>query len=199
MARISSTPMSLESSMKIGALASFSTAFSTLGQRSPRTFPFRSSSLDTLAWEAMKRWASSVSDISSEKSATGTPWSMAAFSAMFVASVDLPIEGRAASTIRLPGWKPPVSASRSGKPEGVPVSPTSVRESSSSLSISAWSTASSDRISAVPPSCPMRKSAASARSISSRGSPRCESTAVWISRVVLSTARRRASSRTIRA
>ena len=45
---------------------------------------------------------------------------------MFVAGALLPIEGRAASTIRLPGWKPPVSASRSVKPDGVPVSPTSV-------------------------------------------------------------------------
>ena len=71
---------------------------------------------------------------------------------MFVASVDLPIDGRAASTIRLPGWKPPVSWSRSVKPDGVPVRPTSLRESSSSLSISSWSTTSSVRISAVPPS-----------------------------------------------
>ena len=72
---------------------------------------------------------------------------MAAFSAMLVARVDFPIEGRAASTIRLPGWKPPVRSSRSEKPEGVPVRPTSLRESSSSLSISSWRTASIARIS----------------------------------------------------
>ena len=41
LARISSTPMSLESSMKIGAAASFSTARSTLGQRSALTRPLR--------------------------------------------------------------------------------------------------------------------------------------------------------------
>ena len=44
--------MSLESSMKIGARASFSTAFRTFGQRSALTRPFRSSSLEILAWEA---------------------------------------------------------------------------------------------------------------------------------------------------
>jgi hypothetical protein len=55
LARISSTPMSLESSMKIGAAASRSTARSTFGQRSALTRPLRSSSLETLAWEAMNR------------------------------------------------------------------------------------------------------------------------------------------------
>jgi hypothetical protein len=35
---------------------------------------------------------------------------------MFVTSADLPIDGRAARTMRLPGWKPPVIASRSAKP-----------------------------------------------------------------------------------
>ena len=69
---------------------------------------------------------------------------------MFVASALFPSTGRAASTIRLPGWNPPVSASRSVKPDGVPVSPTSVFDSSSSLSISSWRIASSERISDVP-------------------------------------------------
>ena len=69
----------------------------------------------------MKRWASSISDISSEKKATGFRCLMATFSAMSQTSVDLPIAGRAAITIRLPGWKPPVLSSRSRKPDGVPV------------------------------------------------------------------------------
>ena len=199
MARISSTPMSLESSMKIGAAASFSTARSTFGQRSALTRPLRSSSLDTLACEAMKRCASSVSDISSENRATGLPWSIAAFSAMLVASVLLPIEGRAASTIRLPGWKPPVRSSMSANPEGVPVRPMSERDSSSSLSISSWRTASIVRISAMPPSWPILKRAASARSIRSRGSPRWARTSAWMWRVVSRMPRMRASSRTMRA
>ncbi len=99
--------------MKIGERASFSVACSTFGQRSALTRPLRSDSPLIFAREAMKRWASSPSDISSENSATALPWSTAAFSAMQVASVDLPIAGRAASTIRLPGWKPPVMSSRS--------------------------------------------------------------------------------------
>ena len=76
------------------------------------------------ACEAMKRWASSASDISRLNSATGRGWSLssATFSAMFVTSADLPIDGRAARTMRLPGWKPPVISSRSAKPDGVPVS-----------------------------------------------------------------------------
>src|SRR5881628_2958251 len=69
----------------------------------------------------MKRWASSVSDISSENRATGLPYSTAAFSATLITNADFPIEGLAASTIRLPGWRPPVSSSRSLKPVGVPV------------------------------------------------------------------------------
>ena len=70
----------------------------------------------------MKRWASSVSDISSEKNATGRFAFQATFSAMLQTRLDLPIAGRAARTIRLPGWKPPVSSSSLRKPEGVPVS-----------------------------------------------------------------------------
>ena len=37
------------------------------------------------------------------------------------ASADFPIDGRAATMIRLPGWNPDVSRSRSRKPDGVPV------------------------------------------------------------------------------
>ncbi len=68
-------------------------AFTTFGQRSAFTRPLRRSSPFSFAWEAMKRCASSVSDISSENSATGRSWSIAAFSAMFVTSADLPIDG----------------------------------------------------------------------------------------------------------
>ena len=138
-------------------------------------------------------------DDSSENRATGLSCSMAAFSAMLVASVLLPIEGRAASTIRLPGWNPPVRSSMSLKPDGVPVRPMSLRESSSSLSISSWRTASIVRISAMPPSWPILKRAASARSIRSRGSPRWARTSAWMWRVVSRMPRMRASSRTMRA
>ena len=72
-ARSSMTPMSLESSMNSGAAYSFSVALTTFGQRSGRTRPFRRSSPLSLASAAMKRCASSVSDISSENSATPRP------------------------------------------------------------------------------------------------------------------------------
>ena len=95
-----------------------------------------------VAWLAMKRWASSASLISRLNSATGRgrSWCSATFSAMFVTSADLPIDGRAARMIRLPGWKPPVISSRSPKPDGVPVSEMPSRESFCHLSISTSST-----------------------------------------------------------
>ena len=40
-------------------------------------------------------------------------WRTAMFAAMQSASADFPIDGRAAMMIRLPGWKPEVSRSRS--------------------------------------------------------------------------------------
>ena len=111
-----------------------------LGARGPCAAPRRL----IRACEATKRCASSASDISSENSATGLPCSIAAFSAMFVTSADLPIEGRAAMMIRLPGWKPPVISSRSLKPDGVPVSAVCSRERRWSLSSSSCSTSSID-------------------------------------------------------
>ena len=133
------------------------------------------------AWEAMKRWASSVSDISRLNSATGLPWLMAAFSAMLVTRQLLPIDGRAAITIRLPGWRPPVIASRSANPVGVPVSGApSDRELVELVELvveqreierkswlrSPWATSSIDR---------------SARSTISRAGSRWSSTLDWIS------------------
>jgi hypothetical protein len=56
----------------------------------------------------MKRWASSISDISSENRATGLFCFSATFSAMLQTIDDFPIAGLAAITIRLPDWKPPV-------------------------------------------------------------------------------------------
>jgi AcrR family transcriptional regulator len=49
------------------------------------------------------------------------PSMTATFAAMQSASADFPMLGRAATTIRLPGWKPDVIRSRSRKPEGTPV------------------------------------------------------------------------------
>ena len=81
--------------------------------RSARPGPCAACRPGMRAWLAMKRCASSVSDISSENSATGRPCLTATFSAMLATSALLPIEGRAASTIRFDFWKPPVMSSRS--------------------------------------------------------------------------------------
>ena len=63
--------MSEESSIHSGACSSAWQAFTTFGQSSRATWPLRSLSPGIRAWLATKRWASSVSDISSENSATG--------------------------------------------------------------------------------------------------------------------------------
>ena len=81
-ARSSRIPMSDESSTYSGASDSRWQASRIFGQRFSATRPLRSSSPRMRACEATKRCASSASDISSENSATGLPWSSAAFSAM---------------------------------------------------------------------------------------------------------------------
>ena len=109
LARTSSTPVSLESSIHRGASDRRWQAERIFGQRFSATRPLRSSSPRMRAWDATKRCASSDSDISSENSATGlgllvgSPTPSTAFSAMLATSADFPIEGRAATMIRLPG------------------------------------------------------------------------------------------------
>ena len=135
------------------------------------TCPLRRRSEEIRAREAMKRCASSVSDISSEKKATGRFAFHATFSAMLQTRLDLPIAGRAAITIRLPGWKPPVMSSSLRKPDGVPVICVSPLASFSSRSVS-WTRMSPSELKS--PACSARatlKSSFSACSTSSWGSP----------------------------
>ena len=101
-ARTSRTESSEESSMNNGELARRLEAARIFAQRLSGTLPLRRSSPLMDAWDAMKRWASSDSDISSEKSATAFPFSSAACSAKFAIRADLPMDGRAARMIRLP-------------------------------------------------------------------------------------------------
>ena len=75
----------------------------------------------TLASLHIRRWVTSDFDISSVNSATGMFCRTARFAAMQSASADFPMLGRAATMIRLPGWKPEVSLSSSRKPDGTPV------------------------------------------------------------------------------
>ena len=89
-ARTSSTDRSDESSMNSGDFASRLEASMILPQRDAGTLPLRRSSPLIEACEAMKRCASSDSDISSENSATALLPASAAFSAKLAISADLP-------------------------------------------------------------------------------------------------------------
>ena len=71
--------------------------------------------------DASIRIANCAPPISIENTPTGRPVSTATFSAMFSAKAVLPIDGRPATMIRSPGWKPEVFWSRSAKPVGTPV------------------------------------------------------------------------------
>ena len=102
MARSSSRPRSEESSIQSGADSSWLQALTTFGQSLVATRPLRSRSPAIRACEAMKRWASSISDISSENSATALSAFTATFSAMLQTIADFPIAGLPAITIRLP-------------------------------------------------------------------------------------------------
>src|SRR5215212_10319154 len=88
-ARTSSTERSDESSMYSGELASRELACRIFGQRELGTLPLRRSSPLIEACEAMKRCASSDSDISSENRATALLDSSAAFSQKFDIRLDL--------------------------------------------------------------------------------------------------------------
>ena len=91
-----------ESSIQSGAFSSTLHARTTPGQSFSETLPRRSRSLEIRASVAMKRCASSASDISSEKKAAGLPALDATWSAMLVTAADLPMAGLAAITIRFP-------------------------------------------------------------------------------------------------
>ena len=145
------------------------------------TRPLRSLSPKIRPWLATKRWASSVSDISSENIATARPWSMAAFSAMLVTNALLPMLGRAATMMRLPGWKPPVISSRSLKPDGVPVSAVPSSDRRCIFASSSWRISSTERKSAWRSSWATSRTARSARSTRSRAGSLRSITDAWIS------------------
>jgi len=83
--------------------------------------PVRRRCDSTFASLHISRCVTSDFDISSVKSATGFSSRTARLAAMQRPRPDFPIDGRAATMIRLPGWKPDVSLSRSRKPDVVPV------------------------------------------------------------------------------
>ena len=107
--------------MKIGAFDSRSAAWLTRGQSSADSRPLRMREASTIATEHSMRWVSSSPLISRLKMATGLPSARATCSPTHRASAVLPIDGRAATTTRFDGRKPPVRRSRSSKPVGRPV------------------------------------------------------------------------------
>ena len=119
--RISIIVIEPVSSTQIGAFISLSQAAVRRGQSSGLSFPVRRLCDSTRASAHIIRCVTSLFDISSVKSATGTSWRMARFCAMQRARADFPIDGRAARMIRLPGCSPEVSLSSSRKPVGIPV------------------------------------------------------------------------------
>ena len=119
--RISIIVIEPVSSTQTGAFESRSQAAVSRGQSSGARLPERSRCDSTLASLHMSRCVTSDLDISSVNRATGVSWRTARLAAMHSARPDLPMLGRAARMIRLPGWKPDVSLSRSRKPDGTPV------------------------------------------------------------------------------
>ncbi len=69
----------------------------------------------------ISRCVTSAFDISSVNSPTGMPLRTPRFAAMQSASADFPIDGRAATITRFPGWKPevmPVEVAEAGRRAG---------------------------------------------------------------------------------
>ena len=109
------------SSTQIGAFINLSPAATSLGQSSCDSLPVRNRCDSTFASLHSSRCVTSDFDISSVKSATGVSCLSARFAAAQRPSADFPIDGRAATITRFPGWKPDVSRSRSRNPDGTPV------------------------------------------------------------------------------
>src|SRR4029450_11745614 len=105
----------------MGALARLSHAAVSRGQSSTASFPVRSRFDSTFASLHISRCVTSDFDISSGNRATGVFERTPRFAAMPSPSADLPMLGRAATMIRLPGWKPPVMRSMSRQPDRDPL------------------------------------------------------------------------------
>ncbi len=120
LARMSTMFVLPESTIDSGASCSTSAACTTACQSLGPTRLLRMRSHGTRASAQSRRMPISQRDISREKIATVLP-ATAMLRAMFTASELLPMPGRAASTIRLPGCRPDVRLSMSMNPVGKPV------------------------------------------------------------------------------
>ena len=159
-----------------------SQALITFGQSLRATWPLRSLSPDIRAWLATKRCASSVSDISSENSATG----------LLVLDRDVlgDVRHERALAHRGPGGEHDQvrllkAAGDRRRGRGSRMACRSIawpsRESCSSLSISSWRISSIERKSPALSACATSNSLRSASSTSCCGSPRRSVTLIWIS------------------
>ena len=119
--RISIIVIEPVSSTQIGAFISLSHAAVRRGQSSGFSLPVRRLCDSTFAsLHIMPLRHLALRHLEREQR-HGTSCRTARFCAMFSASADFPIDGRAATMIRFPGWKPEVSLSSSLKPVGQPV------------------------------------------------------------------------------
>ncbi len=91
------------------------------GQSSSLSLPVRTRCWSMRPSEDIIRIASCSPGISMENTATGTCPLIAAFSAIFMAKVVLPMEGRPAMMTRSERCRPEVLSSKSSKPVGTPV------------------------------------------------------------------------------
>ena len=199
LARTSSTPVSLESSTYSGACDSRWQASRIFGQRCSATLP----AAQVLALDPRLRGDEALGQLGlghlqrEQRHRRGRR--ATAFSAMLATSADLPIDGRAAITIRLPGLKAAgllvdvlearrrAGQRRLGDRQPVQLVGLLVAGCRAIERISfwrsSWATSSTER---------------SARSTSSRAGASRDSTLAWISYEVVSSARICALSRTIR-
>ncbi len=83
--------------------------------------------------------------------ATGVFASTATFLATLVTKEDFPTPGRAATTMRFPGWRPWSRPSRSVKPVGRPAKGASRSCSRSRVSIESWTRSLRAITSSLPP------------------------------------------------
>ena len=141
LARRSNIEIEGVSSIYKGAFSrSFTLVFST-NHSCSSSFPVRNFSDESPVSEEIRRVISCTADISSEKKATGMFCPTAILRAIERVRAVLPIPGRAAMIIRSLACQPEVSWSSLVKPEGTPLKPSVLLESSC-IFFSAFSTKS---------------------------------------------------------
>ena len=120
-ARSSSAVKPGVSSIYMGASESLTTASFRRPQCSSCNLPVFKTLWSKRPTEPSIRMTSCAPPISIENTATGNLFSTATCSAILIEKAVLPMEGRPATMIKSPGWRPDVFLSRSIKPVDMPV------------------------------------------------------------------------------